>query len=642
MSKTFTYVLIVLSFFIAQGSTGQVDGILQPAEIHPPKPTLPQVQKESKQQLAAQYFRNRDFEKAVVLYEQLYEESNISYYTYYLYCLVELGDFKKAEKVVKQQIRQFPGKQKYNIDLGYVYTESGDTGKGKKQFDEVIKNLPEQKGMLVEMANAFLYRNQTDYAVAVYTKGRRLIDDPFYQELGNLYMQTRSYSNMIDTYLDWVDYDYMNTPTVEARLQTVLQSDTDNSLSKYLREALLNRIHKNPEKIYFSEMLVWLSIQNKDFETALSQARSIDRRQNEDGYRLLDLARICIDNQAYDVAIESFNTVLKKGKNNVLYHDAKIGLLYTHYLKVTHSNEYTNEDVFNLEQEYQSVLDEYGKNANNIIIMQYLGHLQAFYLNKAEDATQLLQEAILVPNANPIDVSNVKIELADVMILTGDVWEAKLLYGQVEKEFKQNPLGFEAKFKNAKLSFYLGEYGWAKAQLDVLKAATSKLIANDALYLSLLIGDNLEYDSITGPLDLYAEADLLLYQRKEEQALAKLDSLFIIAPHNPILDEALLKKADIKFSQQKFAEAADILSGLVSAYPKDITADNALFMLARITEFNLDQPEKAQELYGKLLKDYQGSLFSIEARKRFRILRGDFNNESPTDEEKLLFQLENN
>ena len=447
---------------------------------------------------------------------------------------------------------------------------------------------------------------------------------------------------MVDAYLDCVDYDYFNITTVQSKFQNVLADDPDDEISEYMRVALLKRIQKDPEKIYFSEMLLWLSIQNEDFDMALMQAKAIDRRLGEDGDRLINLAEIALANKDYDVAIKAYKYILKKGNNNFMYLDAKIGLLYAHYLRTSESIERNEDDLKELETEYLQTLDEFGRNSSTISIMQYLGHLQAFYLDKPDDAIEILQEAINLPNSPPRNVAECKIELADILLLTGDIWEAKLLYAQVEKAFKLDPLGYEAKYKNAQLSFYIGEYDWAKAQLDVLKAATSKLIANDALKLSVLISDNLDADSSTVALGMYGKADLLLYRNKEEEALATLDSILQLATYHPIFDEVILKKAEIRIRQQHFEEAAILLNELLDNYAYDITADNALFMLAQLNEKQLNDQDKAMELYQRLLNDYPASLYAVEARKHFRLLRGDFDKEELTEEEKLLFNLESN
>jgi tetratricopeptide (TPR) repeat protein len=210
------------------------------------------------------------------------------------------------------------------------------------------------------------------------------------------------------------------------------------------------------------------------------------------------------------------------------------------------------------------------------------------------------------------------------MLFTGEVWEAKLLYAQVEKAFKNDPVGHNAKFRNAKLSFYIGEFHWAKAQLDVLKAATSKLIANDALQLSVFISDNIGMDSSLTALELFAHADLLLFRNKDELALQTLDSIFDLADYHPIFDEVWYKKAEIMIKRKQFEKASEYLQKIIDDYAYDITADNALFLLADLNENHFNDKPKAMQLYQKLLEDYPASLFTVEARKRYRILRGDF------------------
>ncbi len=629
MSNRFLYILIFVFFAISYQGIAQIDEILKPVEINPPPPpgnVIQQPKQESDQQLASQYYRNKEYDKAVILYEKLYKEKKNSInYTYYLFCLIQLERYKDAEKLTKQQIREFPDRPKYNVDLGYVYAESGEQNKAKKEFETAVKNLAPNRNMVIELANAFLYRNQADYAIETYQRGNQIMNDYiFYLELGNLYKQINNYTMMVEEYLNYVDYNPMNREVIQHRLQNVLSDDPDKVVTELLRRSLLKRVQKDPDKVYFSEMLLWLSIQEKDFELAFVQAKSIDRRLNEEGERIFELAGLCVSNQEYDIAIEAYNYILKKGNASYLYVEAKIGLLNARYRKITESTAYTQNDLTELEFEYISVLDEYGENPSTMRVMQFLGHLQAFYLDKTEAAISILNNAIKVPGAQADLVAECKIELADILLFTDDVWEAKLLYAQVEKAFKNEPLGHYAKFKNAKLSFYIGEFDWAKAQLDVLKAATSKLIANDALRFSVLISDNIDLDSSTVALEIYARADLLLYRNHEEAALSTLDSIFELADWHPIFDEVLLKKAEIKIKQRDFEQAAEFLEIIVEDFAYDITADNALFLLAELNERQFTNTDKAMELYQKLMQDYPGSLFTVEARKRYRNLRGDF------------------
>jgi len=577
------------------------------------------------EKIAAEYLKNKEYEKALVLYEKLFDDKGTQfYYTYYLYCLIELQDYKTALKVVRKQIKNNPNQLRYQVDEGFIYSLSGDQAKSKKSFDEAFNDLTADPNQIRDLANAFSYRGQSDYAIETYMKGQKLMPGyPFNLELAQIYSQLGKYDQMVNQYLDLLDADLSKMSLVEGRLQSVIADDPDGLKNEAIRKELLRRIQRNPDKTYFSEMLIWHSVLQKNFDLALVQAKSLDRRLQENGFRIFDLAALCITNENYDLAIDAYNYLLSKGRLNEYYLDSRIGILSARYLKVTNRFDYTRKDLTDLEKEYQKALDEFGENASTVPIMKYMAHLQAFYLDKIEIATTILNKAVEMPGVQPSVQAACKIELGDVLLFSGNVWDATLLYSQVDYDFKNDPLGAEAKFKNAKLSYYIGEFGWAKAQLDVLKAATSKLIANDAMDLSLLISDNIDIDSSYTALKYYSKADLLVYRNKTDEALATLDSIQMVALWHPLHDEVLYKKGEIMLKKGNFVAADSLFAKVVEMYPEDVLADNALMKRAELYQYHFQDIPKAMELYEKLMFDYPGSLFVVEARKRYRELRGD-------------------
>ncbi len=56
----------------------------------------------------------------------------------------------------------------------------------------------------------------------------------------------------------------------------------------------------------------------------------------------------------------------------------------------------------------------------------------------------------------------------------------------------------------------------------------------------------------------------------------------------------------------------------------DILVDDAFFLQGEIYERQLGQKDKAMEIYREFLNKYPGSVYAAEARKRYRLLRGDF------------------
>ena len=207
--------------------------------------------------------------------------------------------------------------------------------------------------------------------------------------------------------------------------------------------------------------------------------------------------------------------------------------------------------------------------------------------------------------------------------MSEEIWEATLLYSQVDKEFKEELLGQEARFRNAKLSYFTGDFEWAQSQFDILKASTSKFIANDALDLSIFILDNMGLDTTAVPLMYYAQAELDVFQNKFEAGLEKLDVLLSDFPEHALEDDVYYLKANLYKKQRKYNDAIVMYQLVIDNYPEDIRADNALYELALLYDEVLLDKEKAKELYEKLFIEFSNSTFAVDARKRFRILRGD-------------------
>jgi tetratricopeptide (TPR) repeat protein len=581
---------------------------------------------QTEEQLGAQYYNNRELDKALATFESLYSRNPSQFnYLYYVNTLLELKEFDKAEKVIKKQLKANPNDPRYKVDMGYLNIMQGDITKGRKIYENCLKDLQPDKMQIYNLAYAFSNRRETDYVIRTYQHGRALLKDPaaFAFELAYTYEVLGSTEPMIDEYLNLITSNPQQMALVQNRLQAWLSDDVDNSKNDTYRKVLLKKSQQNPDEIIYNELLLWHSIQQKDFPFALLQAKALDKRYGENGQRIFDLAALCVSNENYDAAMDGYKYIIKKNTHKELVMRSRIELINTEFNQYKSLFLQDKNKLLLMQQDYIKLLDELGKTAFTIPLILNLSHLQAFYLGETDEATELLLQAIKIPGVTLQSQAQCKLELADIYLFSGEQWEATLLYSQVEKTFKNESLGHEAKFRNAKLSFYIGEFGWALAQLDVLKAATSKLIANDALELSLLITDNIEEDSLLTPLSMYAQADLLEFRNHDTEALAVLDSISTLFPMHSIADNVLFKKAEIFAKNGKFDQAAANYSEIIEKYPYDLLADDALYNLAGLFENQLNNKSKAMELYEKILTQYPGSLYVVDARKHFRALRND-------------------
>ncbi len=578
------------------------------------------------EQVAMQFFQNREYAKAAEVYERLYTLKPSSYfYTYYFFCLVEIQEYSKAEKLVKAAQKNDKDALKYLVDQGYIADRKGDPEKAKKIYEESIRKLEPNQQQIAELANAFITRNENEYAERVYLKGRQLLNNsyPFGFELASIYERTGEFKKALAEYFNLLELNKSFLATIEDRLQFNLGNDPDNSKNELFRKYLLEKSQKEPDKAYYSEMLWWYSIQQKDFELALIQARSLDRRLREDGGRVFQLAKMAISNQEYAQAIEAYKYLVSKGKEYPFYDESRTELLNTRFIQmVSHPNP-SQKSLTDLEKEFETEISLTENHVQSVILTKNLAHLDAFFLGKNEAAIGMLSKIVERNDIEPKLKSQAKLELADIYLFTDNEWEATLLYQQVYMDFKNEEIGEAAKFKNAKLSYYISEFKWAQSQLDILKASTSKLIANDAMALSLLISEHFDADSNTIALGYYSHADLLEYRNKDEDALKTLDSIALAFKDHSIFPHMYMEKARILMKEGKFQAADTLLGTIIKMYADDVLADQALYLRARMNEQDLKDAAKGMAFYESLMSKYPGSIYVPESRKRFRSLRGD-------------------
>ncbi len=624
-----TFSIIFICFLMVVIGTKPLAAQVEPAknaQISAKPPPPPQKKQSDKVALAAEYYRNNDYEKAAILFKELYDSKRSSYYySYYLQCLINLKHFNEAISFTKSQKKLFPGISKYDIDLGYVYSCSGKTRKAEKIYNSIIDDLPNNRNIIIQTANNFRLRMLNSYAIKTYEKGRKLLENPseFGINMAYLYELDGNFPMATATYLELLEHDPSTLGAVQARMQGALEKDEDNEKHSELRKQLIRKTQKFPGNTSFPEMIIWLALQEKDFETALVHAKVLDRRYQEEGQRLFEIAGLAAANEDYQTALDALKIIIAKGEGGSMYMYARIRQLVVRYLMYHHSNEQNENNRNKLSGEFKKLIEEFGLNQGTVDLYISYAQLLAYDMQQSDDAALLLNKAIAARNISREKIAACKIELADIYLFTNNIWEATLLYSQVEKDFKNDVIGHDAKFKNAQLSFFIGEFGWAKTQLDVLKAATSKLIANDAMELSLLISDNPDPDSTQMGLRIYAKASLLEYRTQYVEALELLDSIGLLGLSHPLDDDVLLKKSEIYEQLGDYQKADSLLNHLVAFYPDGILADNALIRLAEINDSILMDQEKALEYYKTIITEYPGSVFTTRARKRFRELRGN-------------------
>ena len=577
------------------------------------------------EQLAAYYYDHGKYAQAAQLYEGLYQRgANRYYYQRLLSTYLEMEQYKDAARLVEKRQKSHPQELSLLVDEGSVYLRQKQEKKAVKCFDKALERIGLNQQPVADLAQAFLGIGRPAYAARTYlaARGKTRNSSLYFTELVTVYQQMGDYEAMTGEYFALLDNQPGMMNSVQISMQRMLQEAPDGRLADGVRRALVSRVQEHPDNKTYLEMMIWFSLQENDFRFALEQAEAVDARFPDlGGGQVMRVAQIAQNNGAYDVAADGYRYLQGKGRESTYYFDSRVGELEVDFARIGNNYILDAKSLTALKNKYLAAFDELGRNLHTVPLMRHYASLMAYHGGDAQEAVSTLDDVLALPRLTAQVRDEVKLELGDLLLFAGQTWDASLLYMQVEKSNKNDLLGAAAKYRNAKLSYYSHDFTWAKSQLDVLRASTSKLVANDAMELSLLISDNMDDDSTYGMLERFADADLLLYRGMLDSAWEAFDAVTRFALSHPLFDEVLMRKAQIRTKQARYAEADSLLQRLVDFYPYDITADDALMLRAEINEEHLGNRQVALECYEKLLLDYPTSLYADRARKRYNALK---------------------
>lgn len=584
-------------------------------------------QTETDVQLAQYYYSNGEFDKAVIYYQSLYAKNPTKvYFLRYFDCLIKTKNRKDAEKILKKQINSNRKDVELKIMLGLFYEEDNNSKAADKIYNELIEDLPPIPSQIIELANLYVKKNKLDLALKSLSKGRKLLKDsyPLNVQFAEVYASTGDFDNMFKELINLLEISVTNQSSVQNTLVRFVDfSNPESKEYQSLKSILLDKTQKNAENSVYAEMLIWFFIQSDNFSAAVTQSIALDKRMNSYGEMTLDVGKIALENRYYEYARKAFKSVMSFGLDSPFYMDAERLNLQVRFLELTTNRNYSQEEISATINEYKQTIKRINNKRVSFDLGLELTYIQAFYGNQSTDAIALLNEMMTVSGITDVQKATCKMQLADIQVLTGDIWDASVLYMQIDTDFKYEVIGQEAKFKNARIFYYDGEFDFAQSQLSILKESTSRLIANDAIQLSTLITDNFGLDSNFQIMGWFSQGDLQLEQHHYEKAFEYYDSVLRAEPGHSLEDEILFRKAKAMQLQGKWDEAIVFLEKIISKFGSDILADDAIFNLAEIYEIHKSDKEKALEFYKSIVQNYKGSLFSAEARKRVRLLRGE-------------------
>lgn len=567
--------------------------------------------------LADSYYKKGEFKKALIIYQNLLKEKPYSYN--YIFKVVDthqqLEQFDMAEDILVQKLakRRNPT---LIVELGYNYQLRDSLDKAHILYKEAITYINEKPNYIYSIARKFEEHSLLDEAIKIYNKAKQLTPDKNYNiQLARIYGDQGDVEKMFENYIEYIDYkpNYLNN--IKRSVSDFISENKDNENNVFLRRQLLKKLQQNPSS-YWYEMLSWLYVQEKAYAKSFIQEKAIYKRNPESLDRILELAITALNDSDNDTAKDIFNYILKTTL------DPSTALTAHQFILQIDSKNEDKKSLDRIEEKYKELFQTFGLSELTLSLQLAYGKFLAFYQKDTDAATKFLRKSMTL-NISDYQEATVKLLLADILVLQEKFNEALIFYSQIQANLKNSTISQEARFKVAKTSYYKGDFDWAESQLKILKSSTSQLIANDALDLKLLISDNKYEDSTRTALKLYAKADLYTFQNKIDKAISILDKILAEHKGESLIDQALYQQAKLFEKKKLFDKAEANYLLIIKDYREDILMDDALYYLAELYNTFLANPEDAKANYERIIFEHEDSIYFIDARKKFRMLRGD-------------------
>ena len=568
------------------------------------------------EQLAQNYMDRGEFEKAQIAFEELLKSqpNNFNYFQQIVTCYQQLQQFEKANKALEDRLDKFK-QGNILVELGYNFQLQKNNDKAKKYYDQALDKIRKNPNEVYTIANTFERKALVDYALQSYQIAISL--EPkfnFNFQMALLYGQKGDTDNMIEMFLTESYKTPQNLMPIQNQFTRFLTEDSKENFNEALKKAILIRIQKTQD-LFWNEYLSWFYVQMKEYGKAFIQQKAIYKRNPESFANIVNLGQLAIEENDDESAKEILGFVLENTQ------DLDLKIQSNAYLMEMKIKKATPQDYPVIQQDLDALLKQFGESPFTLSLLKLKAHFVTFNLKDAEAGKSILKK-VLDMSINRTQIAEIKMELADILLFEEKFNQALIYYSQIESDGNNSPIGQEANLKIAKTSYYKGDFKWANHQLEVLKSASTQLIANDALDLFLLISDNTVEDSTQVALKKFSHADFLLFQDKKQDALAAFQAILKENKGDAIEPVTLLRAGKIHESLGDTVSALANYKQILDNFKECIYIDEALFYSAEIYNQN-KEIEKAQPLYEELITKHEDSIYYVTAQRKYRKLRGD-------------------
>jgi len=564
--------------------------------------------------LAENYYRQGEYKKAITIYKELANKNpyNSIYVKRLVACYQETEAYTEAQSFLQNLITKKPAAKYIYVEIGYNHSKQGHNKLAEQSYKKALESISKNPSLGRLIATSFKDHGLLDRALLAYQNTMKYNKNANYNfQVAQIFGEKGEYKKMFESYISLVDKNDSYLNTILKHTGKYITNDPENPINNAFKKTLLKSSTNNPKDVW-NIMLSWLFVNQQEYFKAYIQEKALLARNPEFIDRVFTLGKTAFENKDYKTAKLIFKLCL----DNTFHLPLKIETeLYLTKIQV----KLNPEDA---EKHFTKIFEVYGNKLETIKVQEAYADYLTFVKQNPTQAKEILEKAIAL-HPNKFTLASLKLKLADILVFTNQFGKALITYTQVQTKFKNHPLGHDARYKVAKTSYYKGDFKWAKIQVKVLKSSTSQMIANDALELFLLLSENMSKDSINTSLEQFAKADLLSYQKKNKEAIALLNNTLASCKNEPLEDDVLYKLAQLYKEEKHYGLAVQSLQKIEPLNPQGLFVDDALFEIADLYQNHINEPQKAKDYYQKIIFDYASSIHLVEARKRFRKLRGD-------------------
>jgi tetratricopeptide (TPR) repeat protein len=569
-------------------------------------------------------------DKARPIFEDLYRKNvnNPQYFNSLNRVYLALKLYDASIKIIEQRIENNPSDLNLYGLLGCTYYLRGDEKRAFSVWEDGIKKVPESPINFRVMANYALERRAFDKAIDFLNRGNQISDNPllFSFDLANLYALTMQYNKAAEEYWSILN----KYPEQFQLVQSGLSSFTNKSDALQSTIEVFEKKY-NADNIKLVYILASLYLQSKSYEKAYTLYDQLDAKSNSRGMELLKFAQEVNNEHQFDLAAKVFSKIIVTYPSSPIISNAKLG-----YAKALESSLLSGNSLqtnwkpfgFNSTEDPQKINEiinyftEIAKifpnsDAANEALYR-IGNLKFSQLRDFEGARQILNKLIALSPNSQFAIKSYE-ELGDIYIQEGNLDKGmesfqKLIYSNNIPEEEKN----YARYKEAKISFYKGNFETGKEWLNSLVTNYKDNNSNDALELELIMNTTINDSS---NLVMFADAELLSEQKKFNQAREK----YLIISTNQqaagLQNLAKLRVAEMDLALDNYDSAIKLLGKIVEENEKNIYSDKALYLQGNIYQYARKDKLKAIEAYETLLAKFPNSIYLDIARELINKLK---------------------